>query len=153
MGSIFLLILLSLSVQTAAVQVSAASTNFLGISGLSTDTSAIDNVISIMKARGLNIYRMSCYASWLSDRLTRYDSSYVRYFLDHTPSNYMIIVDINHLYPSTEASAASARSHWTTIKNNIFQVLRDSQQSSSSSRTHQRIRVKRLLHSNAINSK
>jgi len=67
---------------------------------------------------------MSCYASWLSGG-SKYHSSYVQYFLDHSPSSYMIIVDINHLYPPTEASASSARSHWTTVKNNIFQVLQD----------------------------
>ena len=125
MASIFLVVLISLSSQTYVVRVSAASANFLGIAGLPTDISQITRVISIMKARGLNTFRMGCYASWLSDGETQYRSSFVRHFLDNTPSNYIIIVDINHLYPATEASAASARSHWTIVKNNIFKVLGD----------------------------
>jgi hypothetical protein len=78
---------------------------FLGLSGYPTSTGQIDNIINTMKANGLNPYH----------------KEFVQYFLDH--STFTIIVDRNHLYPPTEASATSARNNWATAKNSIFEVL------------------------------
>ncbi len=95
---------------------------FLGLSGYPTSTNQIDNIINTMKANDLNTYRMSANPQW-SGGPHPYHQEYIQYFLDHTPSNWIIIVDRNHLYPPTEASATSARNNWATAKNSIFEVL------------------------------
>jgi hypothetical protein len=100
----------------------ATSTAFLGISGFPTCTADIDSAISIMSARGLNFYRMSFTPSWYSSQVAPFRLSYVQYFLAH--SSKMVVVDPNHLHPANEAASSSARSHWTTVRNNVFQVLK-----------------------------
>ena len=93
---------------------------FLGLSGYPTSTGQLDNIISTMKANGLNTYRMSANPQW-SGGPHPYHADFVQYLLDH--SDFTIIVDRNHLYPPTENSASSARSNWNTAKNSIFEVL------------------------------
>jgi hypothetical protein len=98
------------------------STNrvFLGLSGYPTSTTQLDNIISTMKANGLNTYRMSANPAW-SGGPHPYHENFVQYLLDH--SDFTIIVDRNHLYPPTEESATSARNNWATVRNSIFEVL------------------------------
>jgi hypothetical protein len=118
--SIMLAILLS---TTSKISIAAPSSPspFLGVSSYPTSTTQIQNVINMMDANGLNIYRMSFSPEWYTSKTRPYNSSYVQYFLDH--SNYMIVVDRNHLYPPTESSASAARSNWSTVESSIFQVL------------------------------
>ncbi|MCL5877803.1 MAG: glycoside hydrolase family 5 protein [Candidatus Bathyarchaeota archaeon] len=106
------------TIQAAPAQ--SANKVFLGLSGYPTSTGQLDNIISTMQANGLNTYRMSANPAW-SGGPHPYHEDFVQYFLDH--SSYTIIVDRNHLYPPTEASATSARNNWNTIRNSIFEVL------------------------------
>ena len=99
----------------------ANSTIFLGLSGYSTGTSQVQNIIDVMNEESLNTYRISFNPEWFNRKPHPYNSDYVQYFLDH--SSYTIIVDRNHLYPSTEASAKEARNHWNAVKKSVFQVL------------------------------
>lgn len=105
---------------TEAAPTQSANKVFLGLSGYPTSTAQIDSIIATMKANGMNTYRMSFNPTWLSGPHP-FKMSYIQYFLDHC--NYTIIVDRNHLYPPTEASAATARSNWATVKSSIFEVL------------------------------
>jgi hypothetical protein len=95
---------------------------YLGLSGFPTSTGQIDNIINTMTANGLNTYRMSFSPTWVGGSHS-YRAEYIQYFLDRTPSNWIIIVDRNHLYPPTEAVATTARNNWATVRNSIFQVL------------------------------
>jgi hypothetical protein len=125
-ASMLLPLVLGLMGQTTTVQPAtahAASTpSFIGLSGYPTSTTQVQNIINTMHANGLNTYRMSFNPEWFSSRPHPYRSSYIQYFLDH--SNYLVIVDRNHLYPPTEASAATARSNWDTVRSSIFEVLK-----------------------------
>jgi hypothetical protein len=98
----------------------SANKVFLGLSGYPTSTSQLDNIINMMQANGLNTYRMSANPTWSSGPHP-YRQDLVQYFLDHT--SYTLIVDRNHLYPPTEASATSARNNWDSVRNSIFEVL------------------------------
>jgi len=51
-----------------------------------------------------------------------YRAQYIQYFLDHTPSNWVIIVDRNHIYPPTEEGAATFRTNLNQAKNSILEV-------------------------------
>ncbi len=118
-------ILLPLLFGTAFPLIQAATNQsankvFLGLSGYPTSTGQIDSIINTMKANGLNTYRMSANPAWSSGPHP-YHEDFVQYFLDH--STFTIIVDRNHLYPPTEASATSARNNWNTARNSIFEVL------------------------------
>lgn len=107
-------------------QVSLVSTPvlkaFLGLGGYVGSTPQIDNILQVMQLKGMNIDRMSFNPQWIKGS-NPYYQSYVKYFQSHTSSHYRIIVDRNHLYPPTEASAATARANWATVKSNIFSVL------------------------------
>jgi hypothetical protein len=95
---------------------------FLGLSGYPTSTSEIDDIIDVMDANNLNIYRMSANPEWFSSKPHPYRSQYVQYYLDHTPSNWKIIVDRNHIYPPDESGASDFRSHINTARNSILEV-------------------------------
>lgn len=103
---------------TAATQ--SENKVFLGVSGYPTSTSQIDSIINTMEANGANTYRMSANPAW-SGGPHPYHEEFIQYFLDH--SDFTIIVDRNHLYPPTEASATSARNNWNTVRNSLFEVL------------------------------
>lgn len=118
--SLVLLVSLASSLMTQVVVVNSAPTVHLGLSGFVTSTSFIDSIINIMKAKGLNTFRM-CFAPSFVGTTHPYKSSYVQYFLDHC--NYILIVEPNHLHPSNEAMSSKARSNWSTIKNNVYKVL------------------------------
>ena len=118
--SIIFLVFLPGLIQRVTVQ-AANSTIFLGLSGYSTGTSQVQNIIDVMNEESLNTYRISFNPEWFNRKPHPYNSDYVQYFLDH--SSYTIIVDRNHLYPSTEASAKEARNHWNAVKKSVFQVL------------------------------
>ena len=118
-------ILLPLLLGTAITTIQAATTQsankvFLGLSGYPTSTTQIDNIINTMQANGLNTYRMSFNPQWSSGPHP-YRENYIQYFLDHSTFN--IIVDRNHLYPPTEASATTARNNWATVRSSVFDVL------------------------------
>ncbi|NLF89068.1 glycoside hydrolase family 5 protein, partial [Candidatus Bathyarchaeota archaeon] len=103
-----------------AATTQSANKVFLGLSGYPTSTTQIDNIIATMKANGLNTYRMSANPTWSSGPHP-YHKEFIQYFLDH--SDFTIIVDRNHLYPPTEASATSARNNWASARNSVFEVL------------------------------
>ena len=109
------MLLIPTAMLTSTITVKAATTNdaFLGLSGYPTGTSQVQTIINTMDSNGLNIYRMSFNPTWASGPHP-YHQQYVQYFLDH--SNYMIIVDRNHLYPPTESSASAARSNWNEVR-------------------------------------
>lgn len=106
---------------TAAPAEQSANRVFLGLSGYPTSKAQIDNIIATMKANGLNTYRMSANPAW-SGGPHPYNKELVQYFLDN--SDYTLIIDRNHLYPPTEASATSARNNWNTVRNSIFEILK-----------------------------
>ncbi len=116
------MLLIPTAMLTSTMTVKAATTNdaFLGLSGYPTGTSQVQTIINTMNANDLNTYRMSFNPTWASGPHP-YRQQYVQYFLDH--SNYMIIVDRNHLYPPTESSASAARSNWNEVRNSIFETL------------------------------
>lgn len=103
-----------------AATMQSANKVFLGLSGYPTSTGQIDSIIATMKANGLNTYRMSANPTWSSGPHP-YHKEFVQYFLDN--SDFTIIVDRNHLYPPTEASATSARNNWDAARNSLFEVL------------------------------
>jgi hypothetical protein len=118
-------LILPLFFSVIALNANAATTQsankvFLGLSGYPTSTGQIDNIISTMKANGLNTYRMSANPAW-SGGPHPYHKEFIQYFLDH--SDFTIIVDRNHLYPPTEASATTARNNWNTARNSLYEVL------------------------------
>jgi hypothetical protein len=121
-AAVFICILIPLLMSSMMATTKAATNNggYLGLSGYPTSTSNVNSIIQTMEANGMNVYRMSFNPTWMSGRHP-YVASYVQYFLDH--SNYMVIVDRNHLYPPTESSASEARANWATVRNSIFEVL------------------------------
>ncbi len=74
-----------------------------------------------MQTNGLNLYRMSFNPTWMSGPHP-YHAEYIQYFLDHTPSNWIIIVDRNHIYPPTEQGAATFRTNLDVARNSILAV-------------------------------
>ena len=121
--ALILPLVLGIFVPSAQAAISQSNNKvFLGLSGYPTSTGQIDNIINTMKTYNLNTYRMSFSPNWASGSHS-YHQEYIQYFLDHTPSDWTIIVDRNHLYPSTETSATTARNNWATVKNSIFEVL------------------------------
>ena len=118
--SIIFLVFLPGLIQRVTVQ-AANSPIFLGLSGYSTGMPQVQNIVDVMNEESLNTYRLSFNPEWFNRIPHPYNSDYIQYFLDH--SSYTIIVDRNHLYPSTEASAKEARNHWNAAKKSVFQVL------------------------------
>ncbi len=118
--SILLPLLLGTSISTIQAAIQSPNKVFQGLSGYPTSTGQLDSIISTMQANGLNTYRMSANPAW-SGGPHPYHREFIQYFLDH--SSYTIIVDRNHLYPPTEASASSARNNWATVRNSLFEVL------------------------------
>ena len=51
-----------------------------------------------------------------------YHSEYIQYFLDHAPSDWVIIVDRNHIYPPTEEGAAAFRTNIDVARSSILAV-------------------------------
>jgi uncharacterized repeat protein (TIGR02543 family) len=123
-GVVLLGILLLLSFNppnpTSIVRADDSQSPF-GFSGYPLSTSAVQNVIDVMDANGLSIYRMSFNPEWFSSKPRPYNSSYIQYFLDN--SDCMVIVDRNHLYPPSGRSASKARKNWDTVRNSVFEVL------------------------------
>jgi len=64
---------------------------------------------------------MSFNPTWMSGPHP-YHAEYIQYFLDHTPSNWIIIVDRNHIYPPTEDGATQFRTNLATARNSILEV-------------------------------
>ncbi len=122
-ATILIPLIVSLMASTAGYAANTQSANkvFIGLSGYPTSTSQIDNIIATMQANGMNTYRMSFNPTWATGS-HGYHQEYIQYFLDH--SNFNIIVDRNHLYPPTEASASTARSNWATVESSVFAVLK-----------------------------
>ena len=119
--TLILPLILGIFASSAQAAISQSSNKvFLGLSGYPTSTNQIDNIINTMQANNLNTYRMSFNPTWLNGPHP-YRQEYIQYFLDH--SNFNIIVDRNHLYPPTEASATTARNNWATAENSIFEIL------------------------------
>jgi hypothetical protein len=113
-------LLMGLASQT--VSVNAATTAFIGLSGYPTSTSKLQSIIDIMKANGMNMYRMVFTPQWEGGSQSNI-YTYVNYYLTHTPSNWYIVVDRNHVYPPTEYGASIARKNWSTVRSNIFNTL------------------------------
>jgi PKD repeat protein len=91
-----------------------------GLSGYPTSTSEVQNIIDVMNANGLTLYRMSFNPEWFSEKPHPYTSSFIEYFLEHC--THTIIVDRNHLYPPNEPSADEARRNWSTVKASLLDV-------------------------------
>ncbi len=109
----------ALSAQEVAKE-AEAKTTYIGLSGYVTSPSALQSIIDVMNDNGFNIYRMSFNPQW-GDGDHPYNSTLIQYFLDHC--DYTLIVDPNHLYPASEASAQSARDNWATVEDSLFDVL------------------------------
>ena len=97
--------------------------DFLGFSGYITSQTELNSAIAIMESQNLNAYRVSFRPSWKipEGSVKGYNTSFIDYLLANT--TFFIIVDGNHLYPPTEASAQDARNHWTDVRARIFQTL------------------------------
>ena len=95
---------------------------FIGLSGYPTSTSWLDQIIQVMSTNGMNVYRMSANPEWFSDKPHQYNSNFVQHFLDNTPSDWVIIVDRNHIYPPNETGASLFRTNIATAKNSILEV-------------------------------
>jgi len=89
-------------------------------------TSAVQDIIDLMVKHNLNVYRMSCRPSW-TEGSHPYRPELVRYFLDHAPSNMIIIVDANHiLWSSNGAMTREALNRWDShVKPRLKQVIED----------------------------
>ena len=120
MAGLLFSLLMGLASQT--VSVNAATTAFIGLSGYPTSTSKLQSIIDIMKANGMNTYRMVFTPQWKGGSQSNV-YTYVNYYLTHTPSNWYIVVDRNHVYPPTEYGASIARKNWSTVRSNIFNTL------------------------------
>ncbi|MCJ7760680.1 hypothetical protein MUP59_06005, partial [Candidatus Bathyarchaeota archaeon] len=120
MAGLLLSILISLSAQTASVN--AATAPFIGLSGHPTSITQFQKIIDVMKAFGMNTYRIVFTPQWKGGSQSNV-YTYVNYYLTHTPSNWYIIVDRNHLHPATEYESSLARKNWSTVRSNIFNTL------------------------------
>jgi hypothetical protein len=109
-------------VQAEYASNSGTASALVGLSGYPTSTSWLDQIISVMSANGMNVYRMSANPEWFSSKPHPYHSSYVQYFLDHAPSDWVIIVDRNHIYPPNEQGASDFRTNIVTARNSILEV-------------------------------
>lgn len=96
---------------------------YLGFAGYVNSLSDLQNTISIMQNLGCNTYRVTSRPSWqIADGEVRgYNIEWIDYLLANT--DFIIIVDGNHLYPANEDSASEARTHWSEVEGRIFQVL------------------------------
>jgi hypothetical protein len=74
-----------------------------------------------MEQNNLNLYRMSFNPTWMSGPHP-YRAQYIQYFLDNTPSSWVIIVDRNHIYPPTEDGASEFRANLATARSSILAV-------------------------------
>jgi hypothetical protein len=97
--------------------------DFLGFSGYITSQTELTSTIAIMESQNLNAYRVSFRPSWqIQDgSIKSYNTAFIDYLLSNT--NFFVIVDGNHLYPPTEASAQDARNHWVEVRDRNFQTL------------------------------
>jgi hypothetical protein len=95
-----------------------------GFSGYIHSTSYVQDVIDIMHRHNQNIYRMSFRPSY-SPGQHPYDSSLVQYYLQNTPSDWVVIVDANHLTPPDSSTAQQAIDNWNLIRARLQEVLED----------------------------
>ncbi len=107
---------------TTATEVKAATIPLVGLSGYPTSTSKLQAIIDIMKANNMNTYRIVFTPQWEGGSQSNV-YTYVNYYLTHTPSNWNIVVDRNHVFPPTEYEASLARKNWATVRSNIFNTL------------------------------
>jgi hypothetical protein len=124
-SSIVLLSILTLSFVPNVSQIFAQSNDFkyLGFSGYITSMLELANTIQLMNAQNLNVYRVCSRPSWnVSEGDFRgYNTDYIDYLLANT--NFLIIVDGNHLYPPSDTSSLDARDHWADVRARINQIL------------------------------
>ncbi len=122
---ITLALILAANVAIQVFVIAETGTLKRGFSGYVTSKTALQTTIGIMESQNLNAYRVSFRPSWHSqgDTVKSYNTAYIDYLLANT--DYLIIVDGNHLYPATEEVAKDARAHWSGVKDRVFQVLED----------------------------
>ena len=120
-SAIFSLILVVLFLSSILVTYAAPSSGHIGLSGYPTSTTQIDQIIEAITENGLNTYRLSFNPEWFSGKPHPYRADYVQYFLDN--SDFVIIVDRNHIYPPQESGAAEARNNWDVVERSVFEVL------------------------------
>jgi hypothetical protein len=84
-------------------------------------TQAVDEVIELMEKHDLNVYRMSIRPSW-TEESHPYRPNLIQHYLENTPSDWIIIIDANHLTNWWQ----QAFDHWETgIKPRLSQVCED----------------------------
>jgi hypothetical protein len=99
------------------------SPSYRGFSGYVTSQEQLENTIGIMEKENLNAYRISFRPSWQSQEgsLKSYNTTYIDYLLNNT--DFLVIVDGNHLYPHSEETAQNARDNWQEVQDRIFEII------------------------------
>jgi hypothetical protein len=120
---ILLILIVPMITSSSTITAKATTSNetYIGLSGYPTSTTQVQNIINAMTTNSLTIYRMSFNPTWISGP-DPYHPEYIQYFLDHTPSNWIIIIDINHIFPPTETGASTFRDNLDAARNSILQV-------------------------------
>ena len=103
-------------------EVKAATFIPFGLSGYPKSTSVIDDVIDIMTEYNMNTYRMSFNPEWFGSKTNPYTASFITYFLANTPSDWVLVIDRNHLYPPDSASAAALRTNIATARASLLEI-------------------------------
>ncbi|MCL5877936.1 MAG: glycoside hydrolase family 5 protein [Candidatus Bathyarchaeota archaeon] len=95
---------------------------FIGLAGYITSQAELEKTIELMENKHLNAYRVSFRPSWISQEgeIKGYNPACIDFLLVNT--NFLVIVDGNHLYPATEGSLY-AYNHWDQVRGRVFQVL------------------------------
>lgn len=94
-----------------------------GLSGYPRNTATLQEIIDVMQEYHMNTYRMSFNPSWFDNKPNPYSASLIQYYLDNTPSSFILIIDRNHLYPPNSESAAEYRANRVTARNDILTTL------------------------------
>lgn len=91
----------------------------VGVSGYS-QTAAVQKTIDTMTQNNMNVYRMSFSPPWANYK--PFNAASIQYFLDHSPSHWICVVDRNHLYPPNATTAGQFRANLATARKNILDV-------------------------------
>lgn len=94
-----------------------------GFSSYATSQANLASTINAMIREGVKIYRMSFTPPYSTGR--PYNQSYIQYFLDNTPSDFILIADLDHFYPPDNPNSDQWRANYAQVEAYILNVCAD----------------------------
>lgn len=98
-----------------------AYTAYVGISDYITGTQYLQQIKDYMESHGMNIIRISFREGFLGAGTSRsFNRDYVDWFITNT--DYMIIIEPNHIYPPNESGAQTFRDHIDEVEAHLINI-------------------------------